>query len=109
MDTQEERKNSGIKPYLPLICGLVSAVAFAIFIISTNMADSTPGTLTEIMMGVWMIFSLLGVISSFITRKEADRHTVLWWVGTVVCFASFVVAVFFFGAIVILASFLRSN
>ena len=109
MDTQEERKNTGIKPYLPLVCGLASLIALAIFIISTNVADSTPGIFTEVMMVVWMIFSLAGVISSFITRKEADEHTVLWWVGTVMCFASFVVAVFFMGAVFILASFIRSN
>ena len=57
---------------IPLICGLLSIVAFLIYFYSANHA---PYSYTDIIL-LGPVFSFVGLIFSIITRKE---RTLIWY------------------------------
>jgi hypothetical protein len=74
---------------LPLILGLASFLAFAIYFYSANHA---PYKYTDIII-VGPVFSFVGIIISIITRKSRKQYPTLWFSGLVVCLFGFVICV----------------
>ena len=73
---------------IPLICGLLSIVAFLIYFYSANHA---PYSYTDIIV-LGPVFSFVGLIFSIITRKE---RTLIWWLGLLLCIMVFMILVMF--------------
>jgi peptidoglycan/LPS O-acetylase OafA/YrhL len=74
---------------LPLILGLASLLAFAIYYYSANHA---PYQYTDIIIA-GPVFSFIGVILSIITRKNRKQYPALWLSGLLVCSFGFMVCV----------------
>ncbi len=83
---------------IPLICGLLSIVAFLIYFYSANHA---PYSYTDIIV-LGPVFSFVGLIFSILTRKT---RTLIWWLGLLLCTLGFLVCIMVF---VILVMFLIS-
>jgi hypothetical protein len=74
---------------LPLILGLASFFAFAIYFYSANHA---PYKYTDIIL-VGPVFSFGGIIISIVTRKSRKQYPTLWLSGLLVCLLGFMVCV----------------
>lgn len=83
---------------IPLICGLLSIVAFLIYFYSANHA---PYSYTDIIV-LGPVFSFVGLIFSIITKKE---RTLIWWLGLLLSILGFLVCIMVF---MILVMFLIS-
>lgn len=83
---------------IPLLCGLLSIVAFLIYFYSANHA---PYSYTDIIV-LGPVFSFVGLIFSIITRKE---RTLIWWMGLLLSILGFLVCIMVF---MILVMFLIS-
>lgn len=73
---------------IPLLCGLLSIVAFLIYFYSVNHA---PYSYTDIIV-LGPVFSFVGLIFSIITRKE---RTLIWWLGLLLCILGFLVCIMY--------------
>jgi peptidoglycan/LPS O-acetylase OafA/YrhL len=74
---------------LPLILGLASLLAFAIYYYSANHA---PYKYIDIIL-VGPVFSFVGMIISIITRKSRKQYPTLWLSGLLVCLLGFMICV----------------
>jgi hypothetical protein len=74
---------------LPLILGLDSFLAFAIYFYSANHA---PYKYTDIIL-VGPVFSFVGIIISIITRKNRKQYPTLWFSGLLVCLIGLMICV----------------
>ena len=78
---------------IPLLCGLLSIVAFLIYGYSVYHA---PYSYTDIIV-LGPVFSFVGLIFSIITRKE---RTLIWWLGLLLCILGFLVCIMVFPILV---------
>ena len=83
---------------IPLLCGLLSIVAFLIYFYSVNHA---PYSYTDIIV-LGPVFSFVGLIFSIIT---SNVRTLIWWLGLLLCILGFLVCIMVF---MILVMFLIS-
>jgi hypothetical protein len=74
---------------LPLILGMVSFFAFAIYYYSANHA---PYKYTY-MIFIGPVFSFVGIIISIITRKSRKQYPALWFSGLFVCLFGFIICI----------------
>jgi hypothetical protein len=74
---------------LPLILGMASFFAFAIYYYSANHA---PYKYTN-MIFVGPVLSFVGIIISIITRKSRKQYPTLWFSGLFVCLFGFIICV----------------
>lgn len=74
---------------LPLILGVISLFTFGLYLYSANHA---PYTYTDIILA-GPVFSFIGVIISFITRKNRKIHPALWTYGLITCLFGFMVCI----------------
>lgn len=86
---------------LPLIFGIGSFLAFALYLYSANHA---PYTFIDVILP-GPVLSFAGVIVSIITRKSRQTYPTLWTCGFIICLLGFTVCVLI---IVVLAAILNA-
>lgn len=71
---------------LPLFLGALSFLSFALYFYSANHA---PYSYTDCILA-GPVFSLIGMIFSFLTRKSRKAHPTLWICGLIACSLGFI-------------------
>jgi hypothetical protein len=83
---------------LPLILGIASLLAFAVYFYSANHA---PYRYTDIIV-VGPVLAFLGVIISILTREQRKQSPVLWVSGLLVCAVGILICI---GILILLIAF----
>jgi hypothetical protein len=86
---KEQKPSAGPWIALPLILGIASFAAFAVYYYSANHA---PYQYTDVIIA-GPVLSFVGVVISVITRKSRTQSPTLWFSGLFICLFGFAVCV----------------
>ena len=84
--------------YLPIICGVLAMLSFAIYIWSANSAP----LFLNVMIYAIPFFCLIGTIAALINRKKINSHPAIWTIGFMMCAVGLVFCLFFLMLLIIL-------
>ena len=84
---------------LPLLLGIISLFTLALYYYSANHAPYK--YVDSILIGP--VLSCIGIVISFCTRKQREKHPILWMSGVITCLLGFIGCVLILAVLVVFA------
>ena len=85
-DNRSARSDKSDPYYIPLVMGILSFICFAVYTWSAFHARSAAMCVILFV----PVFSLIGMVFSYTTRRVREKHFAIWLMGSICCVLCFI-------------------